>query len=126
MGPEDLDQALVLGPVLVQPLELEASRAERARRRIAQSADRCRALAREVDQVFGQRPDDSVPPCINLADVTRLLQRRFDYAAGGGVDDGGNTPRLSVERVLAGRFAGAFADGFVHSLAGGFFHGLSS
>ena len=99
---EYLDETLVLGPVLVDPRQLVARRAECAARRVAQCPDRRRALLAGVDHVLGQRPDDAVPPGIELADLVRVLARGFDHPAGGGVDDGGDAAGLGVEGVLWG------------------------
>ncbi len=124
---EDLDQPLVLGAVLIDALELEARRAESPRRRVHQSPDRCGAFAGEIDEVLGERADDSVPAGVKLAYVPRMLHRGLDYAAGRCIDDGGNTAGLSVERVLShgsgGRFSGRIPGRAGGRSAGFFLHG---
>ncbi len=102
VGLEDLDQALVLALVVLQALELVAAGAEAAGRRVAQGGDVLRGLLVGVDQVLGQRADDAVAAGIDIADLVRVLARGLDDAAGGGVDDGGDTAGLGVKGVLCG------------------------
>ena len=100
VGAEDLDQPLVLAPVLVERLQLVAARAERAGGRRPQGADRRRRLLAGVDQLLGERADDSVPARVDVGDDVAVRARRLDDAARRGVDDGGDSARLGVERVL--------------------------
>ena len=100
VGLEDLDQALVLAPMRLQRLELVAARAERARRRGTQRRDRRGGFLAGVDQLLGQRADDAVAAGVDLADLVLVRPRGLDHPAGRGVDDGGHTARLCVERVL--------------------------
>jgi hypothetical protein len=99
MRAEHFDQAFVFGAVLVQALQLEARGAEGARRRVAQAANGGLALLAAVDEVFRERADDPVSPRVHLADVLRVTRRRFDDAAGRGIDHGRDTARLRVKRV---------------------------
>ena len=87
VGAEHLDQALILGAVLLDALQLEARRAERAGRRVLERADGRGALAADVDEILGERTDDAVTPGVHLGDVSGA-HRRLDHAARGGVDDG--------------------------------------
>ena len=96
---EDLDQALVLGGVVLVLLQLVARRAERARRRVAQGADVGGAFEAGVDQVLGERAEDAVPAGVHLADAALVLAGRLDHSAGRGVDDGGDPAGLGVESV---------------------------
>ena len=109
---EHLDQPLVLRRVVLELLQLVARRAERARRRMAQGADRRRGFLAGVDQVFGQGADDAVPACIHLGDTVLVLAAGLDDAAGGGVDDGGDAAGLGVEGVAGlGGHSCSFVDG---------------
>ena len=88
---EHFNEALVLGLVLLQALELEARRAEGPGGGVAQALQDRRAFLVDVDQVLGQRADDAVPPCIELADLAGVLFRGVDDAGRRGIDDGGDT-----------------------------------
>src|SRR5690606_39689576 len=55
-----LDQPLVFGAVLLQPLELEARRAEGAGRCVAQSPEHRGGLFGDIDEVLGESADDPV------------------------------------------------------------------
>ena len=108
---EDLDEALVFGAVLLEALQLEARRAEGARRGVLQPADGGGALLAHVDEVFREGADDAVPAGVDLADVLRLLHRGLDDTRRGGVDDGGDTARLGVKSVFPDRlFHGVLHD----------------
>ncbi len=100
VGPEDLDQPLVLGLVLLQALELVAGRAEGAAGRGPERSDGCRGLSRGVDHVLVQCTEDSIASGVDLADPGAALSRRLDDAAGGCVDNRRYAARLSVERIL--------------------------
>ena len=100
VGTEYLDQALVLGAILVDSRQFVARGAEGAAGRVAQRADGGAALLAGVDHVLGQCADDAVPPRVDLADPVAVLARGFDQTAGGGVDDGGYSAGLCIERVL--------------------------
>jgi hypothetical protein len=100
VGPEHLDEPLVLGAVRVEPLELVARGAERAARRVPQGRDGARGLGRRIDHVFRQRAEDSVAPRVDAAELVLVLARRLDDAAGARVDDRRDAARLSVENVL--------------------------
>ncbi len=100
---EDLDEALVFGAVLLEALELEACRAEGARRGVAQPADGCGAFLAHVDEILREGADDAVAAGVDLTDVLRLLHRGLDDTGSGGVDDGGYTARLGIEGVFLGR-----------------------
>ena len=52
-----------------------------------------------VDQVFGERAENAVAPGEDLADPARVLAGRLDDAAGGGIDNGGDTAGLSIEGI---------------------------
>src|SRR5579883_1631817 len=110
---EDLDQPLVLRAVLVDPLQLEAGRPEGAGRGVLEPADDGGTLAAEVDQILRQGADDAVASGVDLADVARPAHCGLDDPAGRGVDDGGDTAGLGIERVLLGRrfFHGVGAEG---------------
>ena len=110
MRAEHVDQALVLGPVLVEPLELEARGAEGAGRRVLEPTDRRRALAADVDEILGEGADDAVTPGIDFGYVLRVLHRGLDDPARRSVDDGGDAAGLGVERVLP--------DGLFHDVGG--------
>ena len=101
VGAEYLDQPLIFRAVLLDALQLEARRAERPCRRVLQRPDGGGALAADVDQILGERPDDAVPSRVHLADLP-LAARRLDHPARGGVDDGGDAARLGVEGIPAG------------------------
>ncbi len=99
VGFEDLDQAFVFGAVFVDTLELVARGAESAARRVHQGRNgRCAFLA-GVDHVFGQCTDDAVASGVDVGDLLRMFARGLDDAAGGGIDDGGNTARLGIKSV---------------------------
>ena len=102
---EDLDQALVLAPVLLERLELVAAGAEGARGRGAQRRDRLGRLQAGVDQLFGERAEDAVAAGVDGADAVGVPARRFDHAAGRGVDDRGDAAGLGVEGIEEGHAA---------------------
>ncbi len=106
VGLEHLDQALVLGLVLVEALELVAAGAEGAGRSVAQRGDHRRGLLRGIDQVLGKGADDAVAAGINLADLALVLARALDQAGGGSVDDGGNPAGLGIKGIAWHRFSG--------------------
>ncbi len=91
VGLEDLDQALVLGAVLLQALELVACRAERPRRGVAQRGDGLGRLLAGVDELLVECPEDARLAGVDGADGVRVGARGLDDATGGGVDDGGHT-----------------------------------
>src|SRR5204863_976256 len=104
VGPEYLDQPLVLRPVLIDAFQLVAARAERAARRRLEPRDRRRVLAARVDQVLGERADDAVAAGVDLSDAVSVPARGLDHARGTRVDDGGHPARLGIEGIL--RFHG--------------------
>src|ERR671912_677065 len=110
MCAKDFDEPLVFRAVLVEPLELEARRAERAARRVLQSSYSCGTLAAHIDEILGERADDPVPAGIDFGDVPRFTQRGFDHAAGRCIDYGGDSAGLGVERVFRGGFFHARAE----------------
>src|SRR5690606_4850793 len=67
--PEDLQQALVLRAVLIQPLQLVAAGPEGTGGRVPQRRDRLVALQAGVDQLLAQRPDDAVAAGVDLAEL---------------------------------------------------------
>ena len=97
--PEDLDKALILGPVFLDAPELVTCRPESTTGRMPQRCNRARALLVGIDHVLGQRADDAVATGIDVGDLVPVFPRGFDHPAGGGVDDGGYASRLRVERV---------------------------
>jgi hypothetical protein len=102
---EYFDQPFVLGAILLEALQLVARGAEGAGRCVPESFDgRARFLA-DVDEVFGERADDAVTAGIHLVDELGF-HRRLDDTRGRGVDHGGDTARLSIERVHGFRFQG--------------------
>ena len=103
VGAEDIDEPLVLRAVLVEPPELVAAGAERARRRMLESGDRLRALPAGVDEIFGQGADDAVASGEHLAHPIRVHPCRLDHSGRGRVDDCGDAARLGIERVLGHR-----------------------
>src|SRR6185312_11122744 len=100
VGAEHLDQPLVFRAVLLDALQLEARRAKGPGRRVLEAADHGGSLAADVDQILRQCPHDAVAPGVYLADVSRLPHGSLDDATGRGIDDGGDTAGLSVERVF--------------------------
>ena len=102
MCPKHFDQALVLGPVLLDALELVTCRTECAARRVSQRRDRAGAFTIRVDHVLGQRADDAVATRIDVRDLVAMFACRLDNTAGGGIDYGSNAAGLSVESVLSG------------------------
>jgi len=102
---EDLDQPLVLRRIVLEFPELVARRSERAGGRMAQAANRRGRFLAGIDQILGERADDAVAPCIDLADLAFVLATSLDHAAGGGVDDRGDSSGLCIESVpwLRGR-----------------------
>src|SRR5258706_11391229 len=107
VGPEYVDQALVMCPVFIDTFQLVAPRAERATRRGLEPRDRRCGLAAGVDQVLGERTDDAVAAGVDLADAVSVLARGLDHARGTRVDDGGHPTRLSIERILGFHGTGA-------------------
>ena len=105
---EYFDEALVLGAILLEALELVARGPECARRRVSQSFDSGAGFLAAVDEVFGERADDAVAARIYLVDELRL-HRGFDDARGGGVDDRRYAARLSIKRVHGLGFLGGRA-----------------
>jgi hypothetical protein len=99
VGSEYLDEALVLGPVLLEPLELVAAGTECAARRVTERRDRLAAFLARIDEVLGQCPDDAVATRVNLADVLAMLAGGLDDAAGAGIDHGADAARLCVKGV---------------------------
>src|SRR5690606_40004223 len=69
---EYLDQALVLGTVGLQALELVAAGTEGAGGGVAQGGNVLRRFQAGVDQILGQCTDDAVAPSIDLADLVRI------------------------------------------------------
>ena len=74
--PEDFDQALVFGAVLLDALELEACRAEGAGRGVAQRRGWWPRFPRQVDEILGEGADDAVAAGVDLADVLRCASAR--------------------------------------------------
>jgi hypothetical protein len=72
---EHLDQALVVGAILLDALELVAARTERAAWGGLEARDRGGRLLAGVDQVLGERADDAVSPGVDLADALLVLAR---------------------------------------------------
>jgi hypothetical protein len=89
---EHLDQALVLGLVLLQAFQLVTAGTEGAARRVAQAGDIRVGFEAGVDQVFGQGADDAIAPGIDFPDLLGMPACFLDQAARRGVDDGGNAP----------------------------------
>src|SRR5690606_8584991 len=100
VGAEHLDQALVLGAVLVDALELVAARAEGARGRVLQGGDGRGRFAAGVDEILGERADDAVAAGVDLADAVAIGAGGLDDAGGAGVDHGGDPAGLGIEGVL--------------------------
>ncbi len=94
-----VDQALVLGPVLVDPGQFVARRPEGAARRMAQARDGRPALLAGVDHVLGQRAHDPMSAGVNFRYVIRILTRGFQHPAGRRIDDGRHSAGLGVERI---------------------------
>ena len=73
---EDLDEALVLGAILLEALELVARGAEGAGRRVPESLDGGARFLADVDEVFGERADDAVAarrtPCRSASSSSPL------------------------------------------------------
>ena len=97
---EYVNQALVLGAILVDSGQLVARGSEGAARRVAQGPDGGGALLAGVDHILGQGADDAVPAGVYLAYLVTVPARGFDQAAGRGIDDGGHSAGLCIERVL--------------------------
>jgi hypothetical protein len=114
VGLEDFDQALVLGAILFEALQLVTGRAERSGGRVPERLDRRARLLAHVDEILGERAHDAVAAGVNLGDLFRL-HRRFDDAGRRCVDDGRDATRLSIKRVHGLRL-----------LRGGAFHVLLS
>ena len=106
MGLEDIDQALVLGAILIYGLELVAARTEGPTRSVAKGSDRGFRFLRGVDQLFTKCTEDAIAAGVDLADAIGMGARSFDHSAGRCVDDGGNAPGLSVEGVARARLGG--------------------
>src|SRR5690606_24938571 len=98
--PEDLDEALVLGAILLEALQLVPGGAESAAGRMPQPRDRPRALGARVDHVLGQRPDDPVAAGVHLADPVAVPAGRRQHAACAGVAAGRAAAGLCIKRVL--------------------------
>ncbi|GBE09471.1 hypothetical protein BMS3Abin12_00015 [bacterium BMS3Abin12] len=103
---EYLDQAFVLGTILLEARQLVACRPKGATRGVAQGGDGLRRFPAGIDQVLGERTDDPVAPGIDLADAVLVPARGLDDAAGAGVDDGGDPAGLGVKGILLRRFLG--------------------
>ncbi len=67
---------------------------------MAQALDGGQGLLTGVDHILGQSADDAVPAGICLADLAAVPARRFDHATGRGIDDGGDSAGLGIERIL--------------------------
>ena len=100
VGTEHIDQAFVLGAVLLDRLELEPARAERAAGGVTQCRNGAGRLFRGIDQLLAQGADDAVA-CGQHADL--VLARGLDNGAGAGVDDGGDASGLRVEQIALHR-----------------------
>src|SRR4030095_5784047 len=71
----------------------------------------CRALLlRCIDQVLGERPDDSIPARVYLAELA-MFTGGLDGGACGGVDRGGNAAGLGVKDVFSGHDPGVGVKG---------------
>ena len=99
VGATHLNEAFVLGPVLLDGLQLVARAAEGPRGRVAQGADGGGGLGRGVDEVFGESPDDAVAPGVELADAASAGPAGLDDATGGGIDDAGDPARLGIKGI---------------------------
>ena len=96
---EDRYQAFVLRTAFVDALELVAAGSECPGGRVPQCRYGGRRFLAGIDQVFGQRPDDTVATRIDFADVVFALACSFDHAAGGSIDHGGDTAGLGIKRI---------------------------
>src|SRR5574343_788114 len=101
---EYLDQALVLGLVLLKALQLVAAGTEGSARRVPQAGDIGIGFEAGIDQVFGQGTDNAIAPGIDFPDLVGMAACFLDQAARRGVDDGRNAPRLSVEGIFDRHF----------------------
>ena len=100
VGLEDLDQALVFGPVVLQAFQLVTAGAKGARGGGQQAANSRLALLAGVYQVLAQRADNAVAAGVYLADAIPVLPGGLDHATGGGIDYGGDSTGLGVKSVL--------------------------
>ncbi len=100
MSLKDFDQTLILGAVLFQALELVAAGAEGTGGRVLEGGNGLGAFFTGVDQFFAQGTDDAVVASVDLANVFLVLASGFDHTAGAGINNSGDTARLSVESVL--------------------------
>ena len=101
---ENIHETPVLRGVVLKRCELVPARAECATRRAAKLGDGLGRFLVRIDQVLPQRPQNAVAAGVHVADPVAVRTSGFDHAAGGGVDDGGDTAGLSVEGVAAGHF----------------------
>src|SRR6476660_5182636 len=85
MSFENLDQALVLRPVLLNRSELVPTGPERSTWRMSERSDRGFGVQTRIDQIFSQRADDAVAAGIHLTNLLRTLARSLQHAAGRGV-----------------------------------------
>src|SRR4051812_28049204 len=97
-----LDQPFVLPSMLLKRAELVAAGSEGCPRGVLERSDRGLGLGTCVDEVFGQRAENTISPGINLADLPRMTAGGLQHAAGRSVDYRGDTARLGIEGISTG------------------------
>src|SRR5210317_1827347 len=85
---EDLNEALILRPVLLQAFQLVAAGTECARWRGQEACNGAVTFLAGDNQVFMQRTDYAIAPGVDLADSVAMLAGRFNNATGARIDDG--------------------------------------
>jgi hypothetical protein len=101
MGLEDLDETLVLGAILLQPLELVTAGPESTGGRMPQGSDRRIGFLAGIYQILGQGADDAVTAGIDSADAIPVLSGGFNQSAGAGIDHRGDAAGLGIKGILA-------------------------
>ena len=99
---KDFDEALVLGAILINAFQFVARGAKCTGRGVAQCLDSLRAFLARVDQVLGERADDTVATGVELSNVLLVLAAGFNDAGRRGINDGSDAAGLSIKSIPRG------------------------
>ena len=100
VGLEHFHQPLVFAAVLGQVLHLVAAGAKGPAGGMHQGADSLIGFFGGVDQLFPESPDNAIAAGVYPANLLGMFAGGFNHAAGTGIDDGGYTAGLGIERIL--------------------------
>jgi len=102
MGSKYLHKTLVLQSALFEIFHLVAAGAEGTAWSMFKRLYRGGGLFAGVDQIFMEGADNAILPRIQSANFVSVLPAGFYHSASGGVNNRGDTARLSVKRILLG------------------------